>query len=143
MEPVSAIASIVTLLGAGGKIKKGFERLISLKNASDVLLALNNEVTDLRLVAIETKDLVRDLVDLHGKDAPASLTSAIARVNDRVLEIEKFVAYELTVVTERPSPAPRLDRSVFLRRERQIQAMKDDIRADRIVLSSAMSQLNT
>ncbi len=45
MEPLSITASILTVLGAAGQVKKGLERLQSLKNAPQELCALTNEVS--------------------------------------------------------------------------------------------------
>ena len=47
MDPLSILASVVTLAETGGTVSKVLRKCIEFKNAPDVLLALQNEITDL------------------------------------------------------------------------------------------------
>lgn len=46
MDPLSIAASVIAILTAAGQVKKGLERLRSLKSAPQGLCALTNEVSE-------------------------------------------------------------------------------------------------
>ena len=56
MSGLEVAASVLAVISASKKVADGIAKLSSLRHASDVLLALNNEVSDLQCV------IVRDLV---------------------------------------------------------------------------------
>ena len=142
MDPLSISASVLTLLGAGATISKGLNRLVSLKNASDVVYSLNNEVTDLHLLSHETADLLSQVSSHAEIEVPATLAKALGNVKDGVLALEKFIAYELTTIASTDSSLNRrVDRSAFLKGQRQIQGLRDRLRADRMNLASATNLL--
>lgn len=51
-EVVGIAASVITLVGTIRKIANEVSRLASLRRAPDLLLALNNEIVDLRCVIV-------------------------------------------------------------------------------------------
>ena len=52
MEPFSAAAATLTVIEAVSKASKSVSKAVNIaKNAPDILLALNNEVQDVRLLA--------------------------------------------------------------------------------------------
>ena len=58
-EALSLIASIIAVVGAGGQAAKIVRKLATFKNASDTILALNNEISDLHLVVISIEDVIQ------------------------------------------------------------------------------------
>lgn len=52
MSGVEIAASVITFIGASRKIADGISRLAGLRHVPDVLLALNNEVSDLQCVIV-------------------------------------------------------------------------------------------
>ena len=54
MEPLSVAANIIAVLGAGGAIINTLDQANSIRQAPDIVLALNNEISDLRLIVHET-----------------------------------------------------------------------------------------
>ena len=60
MDPLSLTASIIAVLGAGGSVASGIERIVSLRHAPDALLALNNEIVDFQLVVRMIQELLQD-----------------------------------------------------------------------------------
>lgn len=138
MDPLSISASVLTLLGAGGTLSKLLRKGIDLKNAPDVLRALNDEVAELQFTANDVNDLLwtanRDFDD----PPPKSLSSSLSRVKSILLQVESYISYQLTTFTA-DGEGIRLDKSVYLRAERRLYELKDEIQASRIALASALS----
>ena len=138
MDPLSISASVLTLLGAGGTLSKLLKKGIDLKNAQDVLQALNYEVSELQSTANDVNDLLwtanRDIED----PPPKSLISTLSRVKTILLQLESYISYQLTTFTA-DGQNTRLDKSVYLRAERRLHELKDEIYASRIALASTLS----
>ena len=130
MDPLSSLTSVVTLVEIVRKLSELLTKAVNVKNAPDVLLALNNEISDLHLVIDDVNDL---LLASTFNIPPKSLGSALERVKSTLLQLEKFVAHELTTFDSAGSA--RIDKSTFFRKEHRLQQLKDDLRADRAVFS--------
>jgi hypothetical protein len=142
MDPLSLTASIIAIVQLSGTIGKGLKRIINLKNAPDIFLALNNEVADLQCIVQDTDDLLRQNPDITGIDPIASVGRALDKAKRTLYRLESLLAYELTAI-KRKDNETKLDRSVWLRAERKVQQLKDDIREDKLSLSSALSVLTS
>ena len=138
MDPLSISASVLTLLGAGGTLAKLLRKGIDLKNAPDVLRALNDEVSELQSTANDVNDLLWRATRESDDPPPKSLISSLSRVKSVLLQLESYVSYQLTTFTAN-GESIRLDKSVYLRAERRLQELKDEIYASRIALASALS----
>ncbi len=138
MDPLSMTASILAIVGAGSAIGKGLKKIISARRLPDILLQLNNEVTDLQYVVQDVDDLLRQ----GPLPSHASLTSALKYIKRTLLALESLIAYELTIIDSRDGRS-RLDWIAWLRVESKVARLKDDIRTDRIRLSSALSLLTS
>ena len=142
MDPLSISASVVALLGAGGTLAKLLRKGIGLRNAPDVLRALNDEVSELQSIANDVNDLLLT-ADRHPDDQPPkSLISALSRVKSILLKLESYISYQLTIVTA-DGESNRLDKSVYLRAEHRLQQFKDEILTSRIALATALSLFNS
>lgn len=138
MDPLSISASVVALLGAGGTLAKLLRKGIGLKNAPDVLRALNDEVSELQSTANDVNDLLWTANRDSDDQPPKSLVSTLNRVKSVLLQLESYIAYQLTTVTA-DGKGKRLDKSVYLRAEHRLQEFKDEILTSRIALASALS----
>ena len=144
MEPLSATASILTILGTGGAIAKGLETLRNLKRAPDVLSALNNEVNDAHHLINDVDDLLRKARDQVAHECPASFVRSLERMRSITLDLEEFIAYSLTTFSNNSTETfVRVDRSAYIRAEKRIQTLKDAIRTERVALASSLSLLST
>ena len=106
---------------------------------TDILLALNNEVQDVHLVAEEANDLLRLAASDQDLQPPKSLRANLESIQSILLQLEEFLHYELMKAPKGSSV--RLDTSVYLRKQPQLQRYKDEIRDKRIALSFAFSLL--
>ena len=57
MDPISLIASIVTIIGTGGTVGRGLRDLAQVRHAPQVLLQLKDQVSDLHLLIEATSDV--------------------------------------------------------------------------------------
>lgn len=135
MDPLTISVSVLTILDAGGKLSKLLRKSVHLRNAPDVLLALNNEVVDMHLVVTDVNDL---LLSHHtGENPPRSLVNGLERARSLLLRLESFISYELTTMTSKGDV--RVDKSVLFRSERRLQDLQHEIRDIRIALGSGLS----
>ena len=138
MDPLSVSASVLTLLGAGGTLSKLLRKGIDLKNAPDVLRALNDEVSEIQSTVNDVNDLLWTATRESNDPPPKSLISSLSRVKSILLQLESYVSYQLTTFTA-DGETIRLDKSVYLRAERRLHELKDEIHVSRIALASALS----
>ena len=139
MDPLSLTVSIIAIVGGGSTVGKGLKKILSARHLPDVLLQLNNEVTDLQFIVQDMNDLLQQQAQ---KPLPsyASLISALKSSKQTLLALESLIAYELTTVDSRDRQT-RIDWISWLRVEPKIKRLKEDIRTDRVRLSSALSLL--
>ena len=141
MDPFSITVGILALLGAGSTIGKGLKKLCA--SRLPILHQLNNEVTDLQYVVQGVHDLLQQLSHINRDDegflsTPASLVSALGHVTKTLLDLESLIAYQLTTIDSRDRRT-RVDRISWLQNEKKVKSIKDDIRTDRVRLSTALS----
>ena len=140
MDPLSVTASIIALVGAAGDIGKGLKKVLRLRHAPDILLALNNEVVDLQCVIQDIDDVLRQHSEIINRPIYPSLYRGLTRAKETLLELDSLIAYQMTTVHGTDSHL-RLDRSTWLRAEPHVQRLKDQIRSDRVDLSAALNLL--
>ena len=137
MDPFSLAVGILTLLSAGGTIGKALKKITTL-NSPDDLLALNNEVVDLR----NAVQVVSNLFDQHSEITQAapvsSICFALEKAKRTLLKLESLIAYELTTTTGKDNRL-RLDRSAWFRLAPKVLKLKNDIRNDRVRLTEALN----
>ncbi|KAK0510246.1 hypothetical protein JMJ35_007640 [Cladonia borealis] len=144
MDPLSVTASIIALFQAGGTVSKGLKKIANLRNAPDILLALNNEVADLHALLGNIDDVLRHHREIIGLEPIVSLCRALDRAKRTLLELENVLAYKLTSIRCKDGESHQvLDRSSWLRLESRVQRLKDEIREDKVSLSSELSVLTS
>lgn len=94
MDPLSFTASLLTVIGLGAQVARTVQRLVALKGAPGVLLALNNEISDLNLVIKAIDDLTCQRPDSLDEKVPHN---SLLRAKGILLKLEKLVEYRLTV----------------------------------------------
>ena len=141
MDPLSLTASIIAVLGAGGTIAKGFGKIRHLKRAPDVLLQLNNEVTDLRLLIHAVNELYHQRTELSWVSTAQEevVRNSLERAKHSVPELEKLIEYVLTKETKEGT---EIDGSAWIRALDRIKEVKDNFRAARIDLNTVWTSLD-
>ena len=139
MDPLSITASILAILGAGGKVGDGLKKIIALKDAPDALLALNNEINDIQIAVEDIGDLLRrcNVSDVT-RSPPSTVIRSLERTESTILELEGFIAYNLTTIE---AGRPRLDKSKWLRSTQKIQDLKTRLQSDKAAVSLSLGVL--
>ena len=93
MDPLSLTVSIITLLGAGGSTAKALGKLTL---ASDALAALNNEISDLHVIVLETNRILQEHeIQTCQSTLLTSLGPLLGRAQQKLLELETLIEYKL------------------------------------------------
>ena len=129
MDPLSLTVSILTILGTGGIIAKGFGKVRGLKDAPAIVFQLNNEVSDLTLLVRAVDEAYR----LHGLAMTSSthaevVYNVLKRAQNVVLDLEKLVDHTLTKPT---SSGSRVSRRAWINSLSEIKTMKTSIHITR------------
>ena len=91
-DPLSVIASVVTLLDTGAKSASHLRRLIHhFRHADDELIALSNEVNDLRVVLTEVEFASQDTTFLPRTQLLAALSTQLSKAETKLVELEALV----------------------------------------------------
>ena len=128
MDPLSISASVLTLLGAGGAIAKGVDRIRSLKKASDILLQLHNEISDLQLLIHAVNGFFHQHSDPDICDQQEIICAVLQRAKDTVVELEQAIAY---VLTKETSTGSELNRVAWLSAFKKVKKLRADMRSVR------------
>ena len=146
MDPLSLTSTLITLIGAGGSTVHGIQRLISLRRAPYALLALNNEISDLQLVILETHDLLLECENSrHSRDISQAFTACLGpilnRAREKLLELDMLIQYRLTI--QETGSEARLNRTGWLREQRNIRRIQEEIRSTKLNLVAAIGVLTS
>ena len=147
MDPLSFTASIIAVVGVSGQAAGALRKLATVRGASDIILALNNEITDLHLVVTAIRDaLQRQQVitlspSVTGSGYHASITSSLQQAWDKLQELEALYS-RLKPITSSTSAPPKLSKVAWLREQSKVRQMLDDLRTVRLKLSGALGMLN-
>ncbi|KAI4174725.1 MAG: hypothetical protein LQ343_002096 [Gyalolechia ehrenbergii] len=145
MDPVSVAASLLTLLGAAATAGRALDRLSSLKHAPDHLIALVNEVSDLRVVLHN----VRDAVQVRAKTTQecGNLAHIVHRASVKMSELNRLIYGNLVKTggtgcnSLADEDTVKASRRAFLRHSGKIRALKDDLQELKLSLLVAMGTL--
>lgn len=141
MEPVSLVASIITITSVGGTVGKALRRVIALKNAPDILLALNNEIADLQFVVQDVAELFQRHGDSMQGPRINSLCAALEKTRSSLTILETMVTYKLIAIRGKQNEAS-LDRSVWLRLEPKVHKLMDEVGSCKTDLALALNIFN-
>ncbi len=142
MDPLSITTGILTILRVGNTIQSGFKRVLALKHAPAALIALNNEINDLHRILKTIEDILRRDLDRREGILPSSFVTKLETTKGIALDIEKFIAHEITVVAP-DGQYTRVDRSKWLRCGTRLQELKGKIQTNKADLSLELGMFNS
>ena len=126
MDPLSIAASIIALVGAAQKVAAGLEKLASLRGAPTIILQLNNELADLRLILSEGEPLILKHAATKGPtlfpNADATWKPSIERAKQRLTELEVILSNRLM------SRMGVMDKLGWLREQDKVRRVFDELR---------------
>lgn len=138
MDPLSVTASIVAIVGAGSSLASGLRSIYALKDAPDELLQLNEELFHVQLLVSAIQESCRQRGDrVSAEDQCDKLIfMTLKRSRDKVLDVEKLIAYDLTKVT---ANGDKLDKAAWLRAPSKVRRAKERLLEVRIALTGILN----
>ena len=141
MDPLSLTASIIAVLGASGAITSTLDKTKVIRQAPETIIALNNEISDLRLIVYETQRLLRENLDRDPKGSESivfadEVAPVLIRGRDKLLELESLIEYTLTAPGKNASGRSKLRKVAWIRQQQKVQSIKDEIRSFRMNLAA-------
>lgn len=146
MDPLSLTASIITVVSASTKLVK---LLSTIKNAPPLVLALNNELSVLRLNVNATQDLVTrqsKLISSHpghdilSPDTVASVGCCLKKAESLVIELDCLLSPLLDLLLRSDSVAPKKWIS-WMKNVPALERLKQEIYHVRVELNSTLGIL--
>ena len=136
MDPLSVTASILTLLAASRSMVGGLQKLSSLRQAPDIILALNNEISDFQLVIFELDNyLQQDLARSSANNQPCSANNQpfsadilpiLDRAKVKLMELKSLIEHRLLL--RGPNGAERLNKAAWFWERQKVKRIQEEIR---------------
>lgn len=139
MDPLSITVSAITLLGTVKGISKGLQKLVSLRRASDLVLALINELEDFQIILNVVQSVITQRESIA--KAPAGLTGDL----NSLLERSKGLLEEIQVMTDGllashgSKEQPRLSRIKWLKRQSALQPLQKELEGIKHSISALLA----
>ena len=135
MDPLSITVSIVALIGAAQQVAVGLNKLASLRGAPAAVLALNNELSDLRLVLSEAEPLLLK----HGRATAASTVANDTRLKPSIEGARaKLVELESIIQNRLMTRLGAIDRLGWLKEQDKIRKALKDLRIVRLNITAML-----
>lgn len=88
------------------------------------------------------QDHFRDVEDMNPTLLAKSAINSLQQLEKLVLDLDKFITYESTTIPIE-GEAPRVDKSVVLRKTSRINKFKDDLRQAKTSVQSSLTLLSS
>ena len=141
MDPLSIIASIIAVVGAGGTVSKRLRKLAQVRHAPKLIIGLRDEVSDLYLLVEASANLASQHESVTTKPLSPAVARGLERIQNTLLTLERLIVYELTTITNSDGQT-EVDKVAWVRSGAKIQELKWQIQDDRQYLSTALGLLN-
>ena len=151
MDPLSLTASIIAIVGVGGQAAKAVRKLASLKEAPDLLLALNNEISDLSLVVSAIQDVFQRQQSsgvlfpnyrAGELSVDTSVTDTLRQAKEIVSKLEALYD-RLNTSASGSSGSTTFNKVTWLREQKRVRQMQKDLRSIRLKLAVVLGILNS
>ncbi|KAI4267479.1 MAG: hypothetical protein LQ337_008331, partial [Flavoplaca oasis] len=144
MDPISVAASVLTVLGAAATAGRALDRLQSSRQAPEHLVALVNEVSDLRVVLHNVRDAVQERAKTSQECG--NLGFVVQRATLKLSELNRLI-YGNLLKTNNGCDALddddliKASRRAFLRYSGKIKSLQAEIRDIKMSLMIAMGAM--
>ncbi|UKZ47295.1 hypothetical protein TrVGV298_001513 [Trichoderma virens] len=145
MDPLSITASVIAIVQLTAAVGSGFQRLMSLRGASDQLLQVMNEVTDLEALARDMQSILQERDEASSLDSAtlATLPGLCQQVTALMQELKDIVQGCLKEEITSTASSLKIKRIAWLRAADKMNTMQARIRAMRLRLSSALASIQS
>ena len=143
-DPLSIIASIIAVVGAAEGVTKTLAQLKSIRNAPDELLALINEVSDLKVILSDVQMyVVHNTQRLRIFQAELqNLSTLIDRAKTKLLDLDRLIQYRL-MKPESTSNQIKTSRREWLRARSTVNQFRQALRDIRLNIVTQMVVINS
>ena len=139
MDPLSAAASVIAVVGAIAGVSRSVKKIASLRAAPEAVLTLNNEISDLQVVlrAIETTlQTNTNAIDFLSSD---SLHQPLNRAKEKLLELSIILEYQIIKVGD--GGELTINSLAWARKYSKIKGIQNDLRLIRLNLATILGGL--
>ena len=112
MDPLSASASVIAIVGATGKVIKGIRSLKALRDAPRKLDDLLDEVSQLETILQAVRNV--------SEDAGSDLKRLIETAQKILIELDSLIEYKLTEV----GTSNKVDRWQWIRSSKDVERLR-------------------
>lgn len=145
MDPLSLTASILAVIGVGAQTAKLLRKVASLKISPLLALALDNELSDLRLQVLAIQNLFSRQSNCRNEDQEnesiASVVVSLQRGKDLIIRLDRVLGPLLHYMLR--SDVSSLKKWMrWSRKEKELAHLKDEVRNIRISLNASLGILD-
>ena len=147
MDPLFVTASVIAIVGVSGQAAEAIRKLAAVRSAPDLVLALNNEITDLHLVISAIQDAFQRQrvttlpTSVTGSGYHTSIASSLQQALDKVQELQALHV-RLKPITPNASGVLKLSSVRWVRVQSRVRQMRDDLKTVRLQLVGALGMLS-
>ncbi|KAF3191327.1 hypothetical protein TWF225_001468 [Orbilia oligospora] len=145
MDPLSVTASIIAIVTAAVQVSNGLAKLIALRGAPEIVMALQNEVSDLRLVVNSCESILNKHVTLGGQQGnvwglPPELVGVKNLLDRATNELEDICQ---VVETKLVDSNGKFSKIGYLKEQSKLIKAKDGLRDIRMEIANGIGLMNS
>lgn len=136
---LSITASIIAVLQAAESLGFLLKKVKTYRAASDEVLALINEISDIRLILNEHNDIAKQLN--HIREEPrARLQRSLDDTKNKILQIEGLIQGKLIKLHDRSDP--EINKFSWLRKKSEVDRMRRELKELRQTIADHFAVIN-
>ena len=143
MDPFSVATGIITLLGVSATASQTLKKIRNLREAPELLQAINNEISDLHLAILNVNNYIEKRravgADLEGIDAKLfqQCFQVLEQTKEKIYTVDELIRNRIL------KPNNAVDRLSFLRERNQLIQLQAELRHARQRSLSLFSYFST
>ena len=143
-DPLSLIASIIAVVGAAEGVSKTLAKMKSIRDAPDELLALINEVSDLRIILMDVQSYIAQNLRRPriAQDELQHMSTLIDRAKEKLLKLDELIQYRL-VKPDSIANHIKVSKREWVRAKSTIEKFQQSLRDIRLNIVAQMTVINS
>ena len=142
-EALSLAASIIAVLGAAEGVAKGIVKIQSIRNAPDEILALNNEISDLKVLLYDIQHFVQTTPESQiSRNYIEPLMTSTERAKEKLLQLDALVQYKILKPQTLPNK-PKISSREWLKATKVIDRSRQSLRDIRSNIAARFLLINS
>ena len=143
-DPLSITASIIAVVGAAEGVTKTLSKIKNMRHAPDELLALINEVSDLRIILSDIHSYIVENTERPQipYERLQHVTIFVNRAKEKLLQLDELIQYRLTK-PESVTDQIKISRREWARAKTTIERFQQNLRDIRLNIIAQMTVVNS